>query len=915
MGAAAVVIAAWLGYPAGVWLLSLRRPPEANDRLGDSGRPDSPPPWPLLSLIIAAHNEAAGIIAKLQNSVALEYPPDRLEILISEDGSEDGTAALAAAFADARARVLSAPARLGKAAALNRAVAAARGEILVFSDANNLYSQDALLRLLAPFADARVGAVAGRKTVAAAAGVGGGESVYWRWEHWLLARESRLGTLVSAPGEILAVRRELFAPLPAEDGGVINDDLWIVWGVLARGRAIRFAPRAVSREMPAANPREEWRRRRRMARGRAAALRRLWPQWRRLPFGAKAQILFHKWLRTATPFAMLVALIAGAGLAIAARRAPEPAWLWALVIAQFFFYALAALTATVNAAGRRLGWLEAPFFFLAAQAAVLAAAWPAFSAGAAKGGGWRRVRRAPGAPPETSGATRRDRTDARRRAPRPPGEAPTLTRRVVVSNLAWAGTSFALGKVVVFASVAILARILAPRDFGVITMALAAIAVLEIFGRLGLYSALIYEPGEASAAASPVFWLTLFAAVVEVAAAWRAAPWLGLFFHMPRLAPMLRVLAPTLVISALGGTHDLLLRRALSFRAKLVPDLAMAAAKATGSVVLALFGFGAWSLIWGQWLGLGAATLVLWRVMPWRPRWEWDRATVRRLFAYAKHIYLMETSGTILVNLDSITIGRFLSASLLGFYHLAFRIPEVLLVSVLNVITGVVFPALSRLQDDLAALQAGLLRTVRYSTLLGIPLAAGMGLLSRDFIYTVYGAHWARSVPVLRVLAIYVGLRCVSHHFGDAYKAMGRPEVLSKITLLWWLALPPSLYFGARWGGIVGVAWGQVAARAVLTAAHCYLVVRVVRVTPRRLWGALAPAFEATAVMAAGVLALRKATAGWPPLPALAALAAAGAAIYFLWLALRRREVLLFAWTTARQLGGVQREAAGGAPK
>src|SRR6185437_12740047 len=266
-------------------------------------------------------------------------------------------------------------------------------------------------------------------------------------------------------------------------------------------------------------------------------------------------------------------------------------------------------------------------------------------------------------------------------------------------------------------------------------------------------------------------FLTLGAALAEAALAWSLAPRLSAFFHDPALTPMLRALLASLVLSAAGNTHDTLLRRRLAFRAKLVPDV-------------------------GQAAGSAVAAGLLWRIEPWRPAWRFERAVGLRLAAYAKHIYLLDSSSVLLSNFDPLTIGRMLNAVALGFYTLAFRIPEVLVLSLLNVITRVVFPAFSRLQSDRAQLRETLLATARYTALLIMPLAAGMALLAPQIVYGIYGWRWGPAIGVLRVLALYAGIRCISHHFGDGYKAIGRPDVLTRTTLAWWALLPPSLILG-----------------------------------------------------------------------------------------------------------------------
>ncbi|MGH9536043.1 MAG: lipopolysaccharide biosynthesis protein, partial [Terriglobales bacterium] len=489
------------------------------------------------------------------------------------------------------------------------------------------------------------------------------------------------------------------------------------------------------------------------------------------------------------------------------------------------------------------------------------------------------------------------------RAPRDPA----IDRQAVAGNLAWAALSFALGKLAALASLILLARLLTPRAFGAVTIVLTAVTFLEVAGRVGLNTALIYQPADAGAdgiapAADAVFWFWMATACLEAVAAWLGAPAVAAFFRQPLVTPMLRVMAPALLVTALGATHDTLLRRALRFRKKLAPDLGLALAKAGASVALALAHWGAWSLIGGQWAGAVAGTALLWWVVPWRPRRRWAPLLARQLLAYGKHIYALDLSGIVLANLDYLVVARMLGATALGFYYLAFRLPEALLISVLNVITGVVFPAFSRLHADPPRLRAAVLETERYAVLFALPMAAALALLARPLVLAFYGRHWLPAVPVLQVLALYAAIRCLSHHFGDAYKALGKPQILSALTVVWWLLLPPALVLGARWDGLVGVAWGQVATRAAMTAVHFVLIVRVVGIAPGRLARALAPALEGTLALAMAILAVRPLAAPLPAWPALLLPAGAGAAAYGLLLWLRHREVCLGAWLVTREL-------------
>lgn len=205
---------------------------------GDAGAP-------AVSVLVAARNEAAGIAAKLDSLLALDYPADRLQVVVVSDGSDDGTDEVVAGYADRGVELVSLP-RVGKAAALNAAAARARGELLVFSDANSIFARDAVRELVTPFADPAVGGVAGNQRYAAGddGGTAAGERSYWSFDTALKRAESAAGNVISATGAIYAIRRELFRPVP--EG--VTDDFVTSTRVIALGRRLVFAERAVATE-------------------------------------------------------------------------------------------------------------------------------------------------------------------------------------------------------------------------------------------------------------------------------------------------------------------------------------------------------------------------------------------------------------------------------------------------------------------------------------------------------------------------------------------------------------------------------------------------------------------------------------------------------------------------------------------
>jgi hypothetical protein len=280
---------AWTQVLYGPFLAALRRARPLPPPL-----PRSPAPRPRVSLIVAAYAEERVIAAKVANALALDWPRDRLEVIVSVDGAADATAERArTAGADL---VLELP-RGGKVRAQDAAVRAASGELLAFSDANALWAPDALVHLSAPFADPAVGYACGQVRFLNEAGTNQ-EGVYWRYELWLRAHESALASVTAGNGAIYAVRPEAYV----EVDPVMGHDLAFPFNMVKRGWRAVYAPEALATEKMVPSIEGEWQRKRRM-------MSHAWPivlrggllSPRGYPPLYAAMVLSHRALRYATP--------------------------------------------------------------------------------------------------------------------------------------------------------------------------------------------------------------------------------------------------------------------------------------------------------------------------------------------------------------------------------------------------------------------------------------------------------------------------------------------------------------------------------------------------------------------------------------------------------------------------------------
>jgi cellulose synthase/poly-beta-1,6-N-acetylglucosamine synthase-like glycosyltransferase len=331
---------------------------------------DGAPITPSVTIVIVAHNEAATIESKIGNVYALEYPSERLEVIVASDGSDDGTDELVANAPFSDLRLLICP-RAGKIPALNSAVALATGEILVFSDANSMYRPDALRALVAPFADPAVGAVGGNQCYEGGGDgslASSGERLYWGYDRLLKVMQSRAGSITAATGAMHAIRRHLFRPVPSG----VSDDFMISTSAVAAGYRLVFEPRAIAYEAVASSNEAEFRRKLRII---VRGLNGLWvgrELFNPVRHGFySVQLFSHKLLRWSVCWLLLVLL--GSSLIL---YNDGILYRWA-VHAQLLFYAAAlaayALQGTAAARLRVFKVLSIPYYFCLANYAALRA--------------------------------------------------------------------------------------------------------------------------------------------------------------------------------------------------------------------------------------------------------------------------------------------------------------------------------------------------------------------------------------------------------------------------------------------------------------------------------------------------------------------------------------------------------------
>lgn len=360
------VVYTYIGYPLLIALLASLKP--------KSGQYEKF--VPSVTLLITAYNEERIIAKRIENALALDYPNENLQILVAADGSSDQTPDIVKQYQESGVELAFIPERNGKMAAINRAMPSARGEIVVFSDANNMYSADAIRNLVSPFSDLSVGVATGTKQIVQDdRDLSNVEGLYWKYESWIKSNESILGSCSSAVGEIFAVRRDLFRPPPKN---IINDDFYQVLDLLRRGYRVVYVPEARSFEYVSATENDEIIRRTRINAGRYQAISLslgLLP-WHRLDL--VWQIISHKYFRLFLPFGYLGALITNILLVIWHQENNAQSLLmvsypinWIFLGPQIFFYGMALIGSLAEFEGKMGKLLYIPTFLVNSNISAL----------------------------------------------------------------------------------------------------------------------------------------------------------------------------------------------------------------------------------------------------------------------------------------------------------------------------------------------------------------------------------------------------------------------------------------------------------------------------------------------------------------------------------------------------------------
>lgn len=488
-----------------------------------------------------------------------------------------------------------------------------------------------------------------------------------------------------------------------------------------------------------------------------------------------------------------------------------------------------------------------------------------------------------------------------RRRPPPPAIARVILayapgmsfRRRTITGLVWnIGSNFAQQSVR-FIVILVLARLLNPDDFGLVGMVTVFSGFAMMFSDLGLNAALIQRPSLTAAHLSSAFWLSLATGVVLALLFAASAPLIAEVFARPELIPLVRVMSLTYVLSAVSVVQKAVLMRAMDFRNLTLIQVTSIGVAAAVGVALAIADQGAWSLVGMAVATPGCEAVLLWSTSRWRPSRRIDRSALTDLWRFGRNLTGFSALNYWARNADNLLIGRYVGATALGFYSRAYQVMLLPISQVTGSIGQVMFPALSRIQEDKVRFKKVYLSAVAAIAFVTFPTMAGIFAVSDSFVAGILGTQWGGSIPILRWLAFVGLIQSVGATTGWIYQAQGRTD-----RLLRWGVFSSAVTVGAF---VAGLPWGALGVAIAYTCSSVGLLYPNIVIAGRLVglrFGEVAQAVVAPLIMSVttGALVfllgalLRDHT---PPLGRLVIQTAAGVLIYSLITAVKKPAAFL----------------------
>jgi lipopolysaccharide exporter len=456
-----------------------------------------------------------------------------------------------------------------------------------------------------------------------------------------------------------------------------------------------------------------------------------------------------------------------------------------------------------------------------------------------------------------------------------------LRARATVGVL-WNVASVGSGAVLQIVQLVVLARLLAPSDFGLTGMAMLVVGAAQMFNDLGVSAAIVQRKDTSREQLSSLYWLTIAAGLILAVIVAGSAPVVAWLFREPRLLPLMPWTALLFVVTPIGQQFQLLAQRDLRFRRLALIDIFSSVVGTALAIAAALGGAGVLALVWGPLAGVALKAVAL-AIPGWaesRPLLRFRRSDLAGFISFGLYQLGERTTNYLISRIDQILVGGLLGATQLGYYNFALNLVTVPIWRLSGILTSVAFPVFAKVHHEVDRLRRGYMELVLAIMLISSPILFGTAAIAPVLLPVVFGAKWLPAVTLLQILSLVMLFRSHGNPIGALLLARGRADLG-----FWWclgvvLAQIPAVIVGARLGDALGVAWSLVGMLAVFSIFNYRVLVRrLLGPCLRSYLAAIAPGVLGGAAMGLAVRVARGAF-GQPNLTNLLLLVAVGVASY-----------------------------------
>ena len=329
----------------------------------------------------------------------------------------------------------------------------------------------------------------------------------------------------------------------------------------------------------------------------------------------------------------------------------------------------------------------------------------------------------------------------------------------------------------------ILARLLLPKDFGIIGLITVYIQVANVFIQSGFGTALIQKKEVDDEDYSSVFYLSLFISIVLYVILYFTSPFIARFYSEPMLVQILRILSFTLILGVINSIQYTVISREMKFKKSFIVSLGGVFVSALVGVTMAYRGYGIWSLVFSQISGQVTSTVILWFTVRFRPKLLFSFKKIKELFRFGSNLLVSGLLDSVFNNLFPLIIGKLFGSTMLGYYNRGQSFPSLMVNNIDGTITGVMFPALSKFQNDRVQVKKLVRRMLVTSSFFVIPMMVGLAVVARPLVLLLLTAKWLPCVPFLQFACVTYALWPIFTANLQAITAVGRSDIFLKLEI------------------------------------------------------------------------------------------------------------------------------------